>query len=679
MMRQKMLVLFLCSTILYSLTAQANVIQSTPTTADRAIAYEEFRRGVQSFYRGHYNEAVFLFEKSLSYIPGEPLILDWLGKAYYQSGLEGTAIKQWKEAQAEGYGGLLLKNKIELLRERTNIELPKEVRFVESIAFTALTAEQELFRQPISLTAIEDGGFWLTAYGTNELLRFNANGLITQRTKGPIQGFDRPFDIIRLKDGKLAVSEFASDQISVLSPQGKFLTSFGSTGRGNGNVVGPQFLAADIYDNIFVTDFGNARVAVFSSEGEPLFSFGEQSKSFSGFIAPAGISIIDGLVYVADAVKGTIFTFDTAGNYLYPLLPENSLDRIESVRTWQDNLLVCTKNSAVLVDIASATIYSVAKLGNAPIRLTAVVPDTNGNLLGVDYKNEKIYVLAPVRELAAGLSVSIERIYSDQFPQVTLDIRVANRSGSQLVGLDHHNFFLTEENRPVSEPVLIGAGHLNENFDVSIILPRSPQSDKEAKTIHTAIAEIAALMNGASKIHVVSAADTPVAEGEFTPADLSARSVILQAPITKNWKLDLALRLAASNLTTAQPKRAVIYFSYDTLPEDSFERYNLHDLAAYMKNNGILFYAISLNREPLPNEIQYLCKQTGGNSHYVFAEQGLKPLTDHIQQSPNGSYRLQYTSMLPTDFGQAYLPVEVEIRYLTRSGRDETGYFAPLE
>jgi hypothetical protein len=40
---------------------------------------------------------------------------------------------------------------------------------------------------------------------------------------------------------------------------------------------------------------------------------------------------------------------------------------------------------------------------------------------------------------------------------------------------------------------------------------------------------------------------------------------------------------------------------------------------------------------------------------------------------------MSYTSALPTDFGRAFLPVEVEAYLMNRSGRDETGYFAPLQ
>ena len=51
----------------------------------------------------------------------------------------------------------------------------------------------------------------------------------------------------------------------------------------------------------------------------------------------------------------------------------------------------------------------------------------------------------------------------------------------------------------------------------------------------------------------------------------------------------------------------------------------------------------------------------------------------NIIELPQGIYQLSYTSALSTNFGTNYLPLEAEVYLLNRSGRDETGYFAPLQ
>ena len=72
-------------------------------SAEEGFAAEEFRRGVQAYYRGTYSEAIIQFEKALSYMPNDNLILEWLGKSYYKAGLEGNALESWEYAANTGF------------------------------------------------------------------------------------------------------------------------------------------------------------------------------------------------------------------------------------------------------------------------------------------------------------------------------------------------------------------------------------------------------------------------------------------------------------------------------------------------------------------------------------------------------------------------------------------------
>jgi len=673
------LLLLLCTSAL--LPAQTNTLQPHLSSADRDHGFEEFRRGVQAYYRGTFNEAILLFEKALTHIPGDPLIFDWLGQAYYRSGIEGAALEQWEAAAASGYGGQLLKNKIEVVKERrsTQPDFAESVRYVETAVFESSQDSTVFFKQPVSVAALSDGSFWVAAYGSNELVHFDINGIVLERTSGPLQGFDRPFDILPLKNGNLLISEFAADRLSLLTKDGKFIKSFGTRGRGIGQCIGPQFLAYDSYGNIFVTDFGNARITVFSPDGEGLFTFGERSGIFPGFTAPAGIAILDDLVYAADAVKGCIYVFDTAGNYIRTLLPDGSVVQAEAMRVWKNNLLVSCANKVYLADISLASLYTVASLGNAPARLTAAVPDANGSLLLVDYKNGNIQVFSHINELAGGLFVRFDRVYSDKFPTVTVEVRVENRMGQPLVGLTANNFFLTESNRQVNDFLLKGSAYLNTGCDIAVVIERSPQSEKEFELVRTVVKELAESMQGKGSISIISASQLPVLEGKFSPETLISQPLKVKASWSSVWNCDLAVRLAGGELINAAQKRAVVFLSFEDISSESFKQYSLNDLASYMNNNGIRFYAINLQQRVLPAELAYLCVKTGGMHTYIYAEKGIAPIIEDLIEKPVGAYQLSYTSSLPTDFGRAYLPVELEVRLLTRSGRDETGYFAPLQ
>jgi DNA-binding beta-propeller fold protein YncE len=656
-------------------------LSAEPSAADRAHAGDEFRRGVQAFYRGTFNDAVMIFEKALSYLPGEPRILDWLGKSYYRTGVEGTALSAWQTALDSGYGGDLLKNRIEVVRERRTIrpDFDESARFVEAGQIQPKTESGYIFRQPVSVAAVEDGSFWVVSYGTNEIVHFDVNGVVKGKTRGSATGFDRPFDLVRLKDGRMLVSEVAADRVSLLNADGSYVKSFGKKGRGIGELVGPQFIAVDDTGNIYVTDYGNARVVVFDPDGNPLFTFGEKSASFPGLMAPGGIAIVDGRVFVADTVKGSIHVFDISGNYTETLLPENSILQSESIRVWNGYLLVASPNRVCMVDPSSGAMFDAARLGNAPVRITGAIPDANGNLILTDYKGNVVQIVSRVSELVGGMFVQIERVYSDAFPAVTIEVRVEDRNRHPVVGLGAHNFLVTEEKRPVAEMKLQGASYLDQSCDITVLIDRSLEAARYKNEIQAAIAEIAKGMQGQGTLRIVSAGAIPVQEGAGNPDTGTWSALRLKSAESASWAFDMGVRLAANDLVNAAKKRAIVFISTGTVSDSGFKKYGLNDLAAYLNNNGIIFSAVYLKPDAAPGEYAFLSSSTGGKSYFLFRNEGLSPVVRDILSAPNGVYVISYTSAMPTDFGRAFLPVEVEAYLMNRSGRDETGYFAPLQ
>ena len=203
-------IVFVVSVLLFAIFATNALFAQT--AADHGFADERFRRGVQAYYRGAFNDAVLQFEDALTYTPEDNRILEWLGKAYYRAGMEDAALQEWNYAAQNGYGGQLLQNTIEIVSVRRIFtgDYGLDGRFVESGSFPATDGNVLHYSQPVSILPNKDGSFWVSAYGSNELIRVNVNGVIVQRSNGPLNGFDRPFDMLRMKDGRIVVSEFAS-------------------------------------------------------------------------------------------------------------------------------------------------------------------------------------------------------------------------------------------------------------------------------------------------------------------------------------------------------------------------------------------------------------------------------------------------------------------------------------
>lgn len=651
-------------------------------SAEEGFAAEEFRRGVQAYYRGTYSEAIIQFEKALSYMPNDNLILEWLGKSYYKAGLEGNALESWEYAANTGYGGLLLKNKIEIIKERRIPEtfFNRNTKLTESGSFNGINNEVVIFSEPISVLPNNDGTAWVLAHGSNELLLLNVNGVVITRVTGPLNGFDRPTDLIRLNDGNIIVSESAGDRLALLSSNGKFIKYFGSKGIKNGQLLGPQYLAQDFRNNVYVSDYGNKRIVVFDNEGNALFTFGKKNSDFSGLKGPTGVAIIGESLYVADDVLGCIFEFDLSGNYKRKLVENKTFKHPESMKVWNNFLVICDSNRVISVDCQTGAIFENVKTGNAPARLTSAVPDINGNVLVTDIKNNEVYVMAQMHELIGGLFVQIERINAQKFPEVFVDVKIENRHRNPVVGLKDVNFYFTEEKRPVVNQKFLGASANNSFADITIIIDRKQSMKVYESQINSSVRELANCMDPRTTLRIISAGQIPALEYVGSPSGAKQFSVAgLKTNYANNVPMDLAVRLAANDLINAEKKRAIIFISDGDITQNSFDKYSLNEMTSYLNNNFISFLMIQVEQKAIDDSLDYLVKNTNGTEYYMFRPEGLSKIIQDIVDIPSGVYTFSYTSTLGTNFGEKYLPIEVEVYLMNRSGRDESGYFAPLQ
>lgn len=666
----------------FSQTSSAGLYSGNVRTAEEGFAAQEFRRGVQSYYRGTFNDAVMQFEKALGYMPNDSLILEWLGKSYYHSGMEGTAVKSWSKAVQNGYGGLLLKNKIEIVQDRRTGAFRSDfnARYTEAGAFSGSHGEGMVFSGPVSVLPENDGTVWVLAYGSNELVKLNINGTVVSRVTGPMNGFDRPMDLIRLEDGTMLVTESAGNRLCVLDKKGKFIKYIGKKGRAVGNLVGPQYAAQDSRQNIYVSDYGNRRIAVFDRDGKGLFCFGAARDDFAGLKGPTGIAVAGENVYVADNIFGGIYEFDLAGNFQRVLVPEKTFQHPESIRVWNDYLVVCDSNRVFSVDSGSGSVFENISAGNAPARLTCAVPDVNGNVVVSDVISNEVYVMSKMQELVGGLFVQIEKVDASKFPEVFVDVRVENRYRSAVVGLGENNFYITEQKRPVNKLKYLGSSSYSQFSDITLLIDRSRRSSEFGEQINAAVREIAASMKNRGTLKIVSASKIPALEYSGKPSGaLKFDVAALKNPVSDEIPLDLALRLAANDLVNAEHKRAVVIISAGKVSLNAFEKYSLSETAAFLNNNHISVASVLLTQNACDEELDYIVSNTPGKEYYIFRPEGLSGIVEDLVDIPSGLYTFSYTSVLSTNFGEKYLPVEVEAYLLNRSGRDECGYFAPLQ
>lgn len=642
---------------------------------DAARAEENFRHGVQAFHRGYYNDAVVSLEKALSYKPSDAAVRLWLGRTLLQSGYEQEALRAWEQLVSSGKDTPLLREQMQILRLRSGVG-----RSIDAPRVYAVSGELDgalpggaAFKRPSAVRALPDGTFLVVAFGTNEILHFDVNSRHMGSWRGGLDGFDRPYDAVVLEDGRLLVSEYGGDRIALCAPNGEKLRTFGKRGRGDGMLLGPQYMALDGRGYFFVTDFGNNRVSKFDTDGNWVLSI-------AGLSGPTGIAVLGDEVFVSERSAGRIAVFDASGNPLRTI-GGGVLLAPEGLSITEDgNLLVCDDNRIRECDLLRES-WSVRGDASADSRrLVHAALNPNGELLGADFDRSRILVLSDVSALYSGLSVRIDKVDSSQFPRMTAELAVEDRLGRPISGLTIDNFIVTESGYSAGSTELLQSNTQVGTLDAVIVVERSPAMDRLRPDTEAVIGELWTLFSGHGRMKVVSAGERPVREADFGSARLASAGAAFQAAPSARWRPDLALRMAGDELNTSSrgARKAVILLTTGSLGSDAFKTYSVMDLARFLGNNGIAFYPVFFGLKGNA-DISWLCGETGGIGLPYTAPAGMRELMEAAGTRTVSRYLLQYTSPSDAGFGYRLIPLEVEVTVQKRSGRDESGYFAPLE
>ena len=104
-----------------------------------------------------------------------------------------------------------------------------------------------------------------------------------------ISGLKTPWDVAINQRGEIVVAESNENSVSIFSPAGKKLRSFGSYGAGQRYYSETRGVAVDDDGNILVTE-SNHSIQKFTADGKFITSVGRKGKNPFEFINPIGIS-----------------------------------------------------------------------------------------------------------------------------------------------------------------------------------------------------------------------------------------------------------------------------------------------------------------------------------------------------------------------------------------------------
>ena len=115
-----------------------------------------------------------------------------------------------------------------------------------------------------------------------------------------IGDMEEPWGVAVNRRGEVVVSERKRHCVSIFSPSGVKLRSFGSHGLGHGQFDEPRGVAVDSEGNILVADYNNHRIQMFTVEGQFFAVVGTKGSGRLQFYYPCDIAISNNKVYVAD-------------------------------------------------------------------------------------------------------------------------------------------------------------------------------------------------------------------------------------------------------------------------------------------------------------------------------------------------------------------------------------------
>jgi len=653
-----------------------------------ANAAEEFHWGVKAFHNGLYGEAIRAFERALAFTPDNSLMQEWLGNAYFKSGYEDTALSIWDALLTSGGGTPLLRSQVETVRARRGLgaELSEDVRYVNAYTIDGEQPDFTLFTRPASLFPRDDGSFFLTSFAGNQVLRFSANGALKSRILGGLQGLDHPFDVVEIPGRYIFISEFLGNSIVRTNTSGTDVFRFGEKGTAEGKLIGPQFMAADERGYIYVAESGNRRVSKFDYDGNFILAFGRRSVDFDGLKSPTGICVHSEKVYVADGLDKEIHLFDLSGNYI-DTFGTGELESPEGISVYSDHeLLVADGKRVVSYDTVTEQFTLLSDLDGEGIRITKAVSDVNGDIVVADFTADTVTMLTDVANIYTGLFVQIQRVLSDDFPNIYLEVTVEDRMGNAYLGLDESNFILSELRGRVNNDSFLIPPESERPF-VSLLVDASPRMAALRDAAADAAAQVySGISSKEGNLTLISSGEQPAKVGTQSLGSqrFAARTAEVAgqagAEIANSSRFSLGLRLAVSEVLAWPGPAAVVYIAGGEPGEFAFDDYSLEVSASYLKNNNVAFYCIYTRSETeLSDELEYLCDVSGGSSVYLYEKLGVSPLIDELTGRRTGRYFFSYESVRNTEFGERYLGVETEVFHFKRSGRDESGYFAPRE
>ncbi len=660
----------------------------------------EFYQGVNLFHGGNIAQSLLAFQKAISFSSSSTrdsnVYKYWYARANYAYGIHGVSNALYSELLAKNFIPTYLSNKIEVIqlleRNLTDLDFSQISRVV------SIDLKNKDLELPMTIRSLRNGSLGLTILKSNVVAIVTPTGVISRFLVKNFEVLNRPTDLVQLRDGSILVSEFRSNSISQFTEKGTYLRSFVLTGEEqnpewDNNFFGPQYLATDTYDNIYVSTYGNAEVLKFTSNGRYVLRFGGSSEAFMGLVQPTGILVFDDRVWVADYVNNSsrLVQFDSSGNYVDTHI-FNSPERIESLHEFKDKVIMLTFHSRIVkFDTIARKVVDTLQDSEFSKLVSADV-GVNGLLWIVDQTRNRLDIFSNVSNFYTGLHINTKRLSTENFPRIRMEFSIENSSGQPITGLDSRSISLNEDGSLVSSFVMQENPDLDKKTEHIVFIPaldktlRSKKIQDRLKDSISLVSEQAIGLSSTINEVILNL----IVPSERLPI-ISVQSTTLPSKIIagldENFVLDTsprsvydAVKLASNFLLQREGNKTIVFVgSLDKKDDPLWD--NLSRVLEY-HNITLLWIKVDFPREGQIQEdssfVKMIKKSDGSIFQYPLLNQSEDTSVVRAIFSENfGTYFLEFNSAYSIASIKKYVPLIITGHFYNSSGQEITGYVVP--